>query len=334
MGSAVSRSASVTSARVEDSLMIILLKGVYTPDSPLSGLRPVARHFLPIICSMVYRMQEDAIILDSPGVPTQRYTVGLALENVSALSLSGYYPTEASQPKLAWPVAKGRNVNMMPFKLGDRKSLPSNLSDYWKLIESFRIPKSENDFVCYLTIQESTVKTGTSQRRPGLHTESPGFVSLQLENGESQTVSGLLADSSNAHIRPGVYRSYICWGGGFFGADGLEGGIFMASNVSESCRVYHCRVSDPSLIGTNGNVEHLRNYLDRSNVKVSMIPANHLFWMTDTTPHESMPLKEDVERQYIRIVTHGISAWYAEHSTPNPLCSLPADVAVIQGSKF
>ena len=39
-------------------------------------------------------------------------------------------------------------------------------------------------------------------------------------------------------------------------------------------------------------------------------------------------------RQYFRLVTSQVSVWYADHSTPNPLVSLPDDVQVIKGNKF
>ena len=41
--------------------------------------------------------------------------------------------------------------------------------------------------------------------------------------------------------------------------------------------------------------------------------------MSDTTPHESLPLTTAGHRQYFRLVTSSVSAWYTEHSTENPL---------------
>ena len=41
--------------------------------------------------------------------------------------------------------------------------------------------------VYYLTIQETMVKAGTSQRRPGLHVDSPGRVRFKRENKTKKT---------------------------------------------------------------------------------------------------------------------------------------------------
>ena len=61
--------------------------------------------------------------------------------------------------------------------------------------------------------------------------------------------------------------------------------------------------------------------------------AGELWWMTDRVPHQSVPLKEGVHRQYFRLVTGEIDVWYAAHSTPNPLGTQPA-ATVVTYDKF
>jgi hypothetical protein len=59
--------------------------------------------------------------------------------------------------------------------------------------------------------------------------------------------------------------------------------------------------------------------------------------MTDRTPHESLPVPTGagVRRQYFRLVVGTVTAWYADHSTPNPLGYLPDPaVRIINGDKF
>jgi hypothetical protein len=34
--------------------------------------------------------------------------------------------------------------------------------------------------------------------------------------------------------------------------------------------------------------------------------------MSDATPHESVPLKEDTHRQYFRLVTSSVFVWYSK----------------------
>ena len=65
------------------------------------------------------------------------------------------------------------------------------------------------------------------------------------------------------------------------------------------------------------------------------LEANELIWMTDTTPHESLPLEPGTYRQYFRLVTSDVSVWYAKHSTPNPKGIKPGSgVRVIYEDKF
>jgi hypothetical protein len=62
-----------------------------------------------------------------------------------------------------------------------------------------------------------------------------------------------------------------------------QGGIFMASNVSNSCNVWNAKVEQ---IGKLGCLEHLRPLLGRG----ASVSAGDLLWITDLTPHESLPL--------------------------------------------
>merc|ERR1712223_684671 len=61
-----------------------------------------------------------------------------------------------------------------------------------------------------------------------------------------------------------------------------------------------------------------------------------LYWLTDRTPHESLPLKTGAFRQFFRLVTSQVSLWYADHSTPNPLGVKPdpAITRIVVGDKF
>jgi hypothetical protein len=53
------------------------------------------------------------------------------------------------------------NVNMMPFKINDRSTLPSYLAPYWPMIISCPTNLSYDDRVGYLTVHESLVQKGT-----------------------------------------------------------------------------------------------------------------------------------------------------------------------------
>jgi hypothetical protein len=156
--------------------------------------------------------------------------------------------------------------------------------------------------VGYLTIHESYVDQATTQRRPGIHTESPGFIALQNDQER-------------------VRFLYLAWGKEYIYA-GLDfkGGIFMTSNVENSCRVWNCQIERPEadsidIVGEHGDIEHLREFLPEDSETMA---ANHLYWITDRTPHESLPLTKGTYRQYFRLVTSIVRVWFEDHSTKNP----------------
>ena len=61
-----------------------------------------------------------------------------------------------------------------------------------------------------------------------------------------------------------------------------------------------------------------------------------MYWITDRTPHESLPMRNEQYRQFFRIVTSEVSFWYKYHSTPNPLGVVPdpAITKIVAGNKF
>ena len=175
----------------------------------------------------------------------------------------------------------------------------------------------------YLTIHESFIQEGTTQRRPGLHIESPG----SLPNGPL--------------LKAHAYHRWYCWGGGKFGNGiegdvdeygkvNVEGGIFMASNLDNTCRVWDCLIRDHGDVTfALGDIEHMRGVIGEGvNMK-----ANQLVWITDRTPHESLRQSKPGFRQFFRLVTSELSAWYQQHNTENSVGTKPA-CDIIHGNKF
>jgi hypothetical protein len=186
---------------------------------------------------------------------------------------------------------------------------------------------AEHSFkVCYLTIHEDYVPEGVSQRRPGLHTESPGSVPLFPEE------FNITAAEFKQRWHP--------WGFGIGPTRWeMEGGIFMASNIADSCRVWDCVMKDHGVIAIDslGGLEHLRGALNKGpkdRVGIVVEP-NQMLWITDRTPHESLPLKKGEFRQYFRFVTSQVGIWYEDHSTKNDCGVVPPEtVRIVKGSKF
>jgi len=217
--------------------------------------------------------------------------------------------------RVEFPEPANRNVNMMPFIFGDIKSLPDDLQCYFPLIEQCPYMADERGKVGYLTVHESYIDVGQTQRREGLHIESPGFFN---------------DDPNAASFTPGVEHP---WGMGvFFGPDRYEGGIFMASSVADTSEVWDALVDNrvPGIVDKHGGCEHLRALCGPG----TKLEAGELIWMTDCTPHEALPQNESGLRQFFRVVTPYVSHWYADHSTANPKVPLLDHVRVMKGSKF
>jgi len=211
--------------------------------------------------------------------------------------------------KTDFPKPKNININMMPFVYGDKDSLPMEYHGYWDMIRQCNCSQ-EMGKVVFLTIHESIVKPGFSQRRGGIHVESPGklpFLKYPLK-----------------------WECWHPWGMGGWMIGELVGGIYMASTVTCSTKVWPCIIEDPkSNVGSYGDCEHLRDILP----KPTKLGANKLIWITDRTPHESCTLKDGGYRQYFRLVTSKVVAWFEEHSTQNPLGVEPG-IEIVKGNKF
>jgi hypothetical protein len=248
-----------------------------------------------------------------------------------------------------FPEPAERNVNMMPFIFGNKSSLPDDLQCYHELIEQCPYMRDEIGKVGYLTVHESYVDVGKAQRREGLHIESPGVFCDDEPNA--------------AAFSPGVEHP---WGQGvFLGPDRYEGGIYMASSVSNTSEVWDALVDKnvSGIVDKHGGCEHLRKLIGPG----TKLQAGELIWMTDRTPHEAIPQQhrpaplpfsslrafcargpmtcaplirrvipqqESGHRQFFRVVAPYVSHWYADHSTPNPKVPLPDHVTVIKGNKF
>ena len=108
--------------------------------------------------------------------------------------------------------------------------------------------------------------------------------------------------------RPGIHTdgtNALGWGGGW----GYQEGIYLASNDGR------CKVWD----SITHNVDHLGGLLGNPEGDEVELKPNTMYWITDRTPHESLSVEKTGVRQFFRLVSDGIGAWFAQHSTPNPL---------------
>jgi hypothetical protein len=209
---------------------------------------------------------------------------------------------------VSFPESQDILVNMMPFVMGEPDSLPLELCHYQPLIDACQIEEEELGKVGYLTVTETEVEAGTSQRRGGAHTERHPSASW----GGGGWGKGR-------------------WGGGGWGkgiyAGRRYGGIYLASNMENTTAIWDARIEEP---GEGGDVEHIIEDLGEP----SVLGANELLWMTDATPHASLPVPRSGKRQFFRVVTSAVDLWFADHSTANPNVPLPETVKQIHGNKF
>jgi len=229
---------------------------------------------------------------------------------------------EKSEDKAFWeiefvdfPEPKNIDINMMPFVLGKKSSIPREYHQYWPMIcqclmrmdpLAVRRYKKENKTVYevtsgrpsmrkvgYLTIYEAWCEAGNSHRRGGLHTDAnpPG------------------------NLEPASLYIQYQWGG-----KDPKNGIYMANNVASSCRIWRNIINNPGEVqGMYGNMEHLRPLLGPG----EMLNPHKLYWLGDRTPHESLKLQQRTYRHFFRVVSSKLSIWFECSSTKNPLGVVP-----------
>ena len=270
-----------------------------------------------------------------------------------------------------FPEPNNRYCNMMPIKLGDVNSIPDEFKPYIPMIAACPVAREEWYRTAYLTVDERRVDKGFAHRRPGLHVEAPIIMPPPPSGDDDKDDDDKNSQFFVSRWRP-YDKSEGCmldWGRGYCfawpvskpvddlqadgdsddddddddGSDGetyweyarghLCGGIFMASNVPDSTRVFNCQPKDTAAPFRleHGDIDPLRPFMPRG----AVLKDGDLVWITDQTPHESLVLPESTDRQFFRLVTRRIDVWYADHSTPNPCgFDLPDDVIVVHGDKF
>ena len=236
-------------------------------------------------------------------------------------------------------------VNMMPIDMDlvrkGPEELPEGCRQYYEIVMAcFDYLKLPASHIGYLTIDERPVSSpGSSQRRGGLHTESPGVLPVPISPNKASSADTAY-DWGRHHrtVRGGTFvpGAEHHWGGGLMMRhEVIDGGIFMVSNVANTTAVWNMHVNDPSgnVIGPHGDIERCRGLLGPP---TRLLEAGEMIWMTDKTPHESLPVLNGERRQYFRLVVGEVSAWFEDHSTKNPLGVVPDPkvTRVVTGNKF
>jgi hypothetical protein len=195
---------------------------------------------------------------------------------------------------IAFPVYSGVRCLMMPYIQGDPRSLPPGYEAYHDIIR--RVFMRGGD-IGYLTIDESPVRAGAPHR------------GARAKHGRAlHTEAGRV---------PGVCYQ---WGGGSWGGGRrveLEAdvAILLANNLDDSCAVWDAEHPDTT---ADGDIGHCAEQYPYS--AATMMKAGEVHRISILTPHESLPVTRDFDRQFLRIVSSGVHG-REPYFTENPLVS-------------
>lgn len=197
--------------------------------------------------------------------------------------------------RISFPEFSGIRCLMMPYIQGDPGSVPGSLRPYSAIIESLVISRGD---IGFLTIDESPAEKGKPHR------------------GERAKYGRAL--HTEAGRKPGYPYG---WGGNGWGSshrvtldDDVQ--ILIANSVDRSCAVWEAIHEDTSLDGDIGYAANQYPY-----ESATILAAGDVHQIGILTPHESLPVDRDVNRQFVRIVSSGVHG-REPYFTENPLMEL------------
>lgn len=194
---------------------------------------------------------------------------------------------------IKFPEFSGLRCLMMPYIQGDPSSVPDKYRAYADIIRRAAIRPGD---IGYLTIDESIAEAGKPHRGKrakfdrALHTEA-----------------GML------YGRAGWGRP--AWGGKHTVTLDRGVQVLLANNLDDSCALWDAEHADTSIDGDIGYAA-----ADYPYATATMMRAGDVHRIGIFTPHESLPVKQTVQRQFLRIVSSGVHG-REDYFTINPLMS-------------
>lgn len=194
--------------------------------------------------------------------------------------------------KIEFPKFSGIRCLMMPYIQGNPDSVPEEYSAYSDILDRCFISRGE---IGYLTIDESIAIKGKPHRSDRAKT-----------NRAIHTEAGRHPDK--------VYA----WGGGGWGRNhrvtlDADVAVLLSNNLDNSCAIWDSIHEDTSLDGDLGHVSDIYPY-----ETAKLMKAGEVMKIGILTPHESLPVKNDCERQFLRIISSGVHG-REPYFTANPL---------------
>lgn len=195
---------------------------------------------------------------------------------------------------IQFPRYSGLRCLMMPYIQGDPGSVPNFYHAYADIIKSVFVRRGD---IGFLTIDESVAVAGKPHRGKrakygrALHTEAG-----RDPNDVYQWGSG----GGN-------------WGGRKVVTLDRDVRVLIASNLDGSCAVWDAEHENTSLDGDIGNEAAKYPYSEAVFLKAGEVREIGIL-----TPHESLPVAQDFNRQFLRIVSSGVHG-RERYFTENPL---------------
>ena len=191
-----------------------------------------------------------------------------------------------------FPEFSGVRCLMMPYIQGDPFSVPEAYKSYSAILENVFLKKGD---IGFLTIDESRVKAGSPHRGA----RAKYGRAIHTEAGKDP-------------------QKLYCWGGNTWGDSRkvmLEPSvrILIGSNLENSCAVWDSIHENTSHDGDIGNFSD--EYPRGSAI---LLKAGEVREIGILTPHESLPVNRDFNRQFLRIVSSGVHG-REDYFTENPL---------------
>jgi hypothetical protein len=223
---------------------------------------------------------------------------GLLISNICSLSHPKYKNMKQSAINtgrvIAFPQFTGIRCLMMPYIQGQPNSVPEMYAPYHGIIESVFFKKGD---IGFLTIDESPVFKGKPHR------------------GDRARCARALHTEAGRHPVGGNLQ----WGWGCNGRIVLdrETQILLANNLDHSCAVWDAEQEDTSRDGDIGYLADVYPYESAVFMK-----AGEVHQIGILTPHESLPVESDFNRQFLRIISSGVHG-HEDYFTVNPLVALP-----------
>jgi len=218
--------------------------------------------------------------------------------------------------QIDFPTFSGVRCLMMPYIQGDVSSVPDTYRAYADIISSVYLKKGD---IGYLTIDESLAVKGTPHRGQrakwgrALHTEA-GLTPTKLHCWGGTVPTWGHTPTWGTPVPVPSWGSPI-WGSGPNVTLDRDVRILLANNLDYSCAVWDQEHPDTSIDGDIG--DHADQYPYE---EATLMGSGEVYEIGIFTPHESLKVPQDFNRQFLRIVGSGVHG-REPYFTKNPLMS-------------